>query len=400
MASVAKRTWVHKGEEKTAWVVRYTDSSGKRRMKTFPQKKAADRFRTTVETEISNGTHICASETLTVRKLCDLYIKHNEDRVADGRLTKSSFITIRNHVRGIELRLGQQKVTDLTALMVEKFYRDTCREDGLLPMTAKKRVHHLQAVEAFGIKRGYIKRGSAAADVLQELRAVSRVAIRTFTVAEMRQLLDALQTKRWRGEARAHAFLKCIVYVAVFCGLRKGEILALTRENVNFAHGIIQVRHSLSEIDGLKGPKTKAGVRDVPMPSMVARLLSEWLDKYHIENEDDFVFRTDMGKRHKWSSVHFSMWKPLLKRAGLSSEFHFHALRHFAASFMVSNNLPITEVAQLLGHAKVDMTLSVYAHALMGRQRQGDAIERMSQALVTASVIIDATSVQHASLSL
>ena len=52
MASVAKRSWIHNGETKTKWVVRYTDQGGTRRMKTFPSKKTADRYGTQVETEI------------------------------------------------------------------------------------------------------------------------------------------------------------------------------------------------------------------------------------------------------------------------------------------------------------------------------------------------------------
>ncbi|WP_414711866.1 tyrosine-type recombinase/integrase [Sphingomonas sp. CFBP9021] len=57
--------------------------------------------------------------------------------------------------------------------------------------------------------------------------------------------------------------------------------------------------------------------------------------------------------------------------------FHFHSLRHFAASMMISHNLPLTDVASMMGHSKFDMTLQVYAHPIVGGTRRADIIERI-----------------------
>jgi integrase len=56
--SVRKREWVTpKGEAKSAWVVDYTDSKGKRRLKTFAKKEDADAFSATASVEVREGTH-------------------------------------------------------------------------------------------------------------------------------------------------------------------------------------------------------------------------------------------------------------------------------------------------------------------------------------------------------
>src|SRR6266540_3408927 len=67
--------------------------------------------------------------------------------------------------------------------------------------------------------------------------------------------------------------------LALFCGLRRGEIVALRSKNVDLDEEIIRVRESLEETtDGglrFKGPKSKAGVRDVTLPAIVTDALHE-----------------------------------------------------------------------------------------------------------------------------
>ena len=65
--SVRKRAWTtSKGVEKEAWVVDYVDQTGKRRLKTFAKKKAADNFAATANVEIRAGVHTADSASVTV----------------------------------------------------------------------------------------------------------------------------------------------------------------------------------------------------------------------------------------------------------------------------------------------------------------------------------------------
>jgi integrase len=126
-----------------------------------------------------------------------------------------------------------------------------------------------------------------------------------------------------------------MVHLAVFCGLRYGEIVGLTCSAIDFHRRVIKVRNSLTAWDELKEPKTRSGLRDVPMPSHLWKLLEDWLSRFYIPNDRILVFRRKSGGTI--ASRHFFTchWRPLLARSGLHSEsdnFHFHALRHFAAS--------------------------------------------------------------------
>ena len=74
--SVRKRAWTtSKGERKEAWVVDYVDQAGKRHLKTFSKKKAADNFAATANVEIRAGIHTADSASITVTEAGKLWIE-------------------------------------------------------------------------------------------------------------------------------------------------------------------------------------------------------------------------------------------------------------------------------------------------------------------------------------
>jgi integrase len=184
--------------------------------------------------------------------------------------------------------------------------------------------------------------------------------------------------------------LRCTVHLAAFCGLRWGEIMGLTVSALDLDGRAVHVWHSLTEWDELKGPKTRAGIRDVPVPQHLTVMLSDWLDRHYIDNDRGLVFRTPSGKRISAANFHAEYWQPLLARAGLlrdTDNLHFHALRHFAASWMIQNALSLPEVASLLGHKKFDLTLQVYAHPISGGRQRSEAMDRMAASLLESPLL-------------
>lgn len=385
MASVSKRTWNHNGAEKTAWVVRYTDGAGKRRLKTFDLKKEADKFRLRTEVEIEQGEHVPTAESVTIARLATLYLEDVEARAADGRIGVARFRNLTMYVRSsIVPNLGTTRISDLNAAMVEDLYKTLQKKNGQCSRTAKDRVMILKLMQDFAIRRGFLAKRPV--DIaMRELRGVKRRKIRCFTAEEVGRLLAAAAETATARRERTAPMIACFVNLAAFCGLRYGEILGLKRENVDIEGRILRVRHSLCPYVGLKGPKTAAGIRDVPMPSHVATMLNDWIETNYVENVDNLVFRNMVGNEIKPSSFHSKHWHPLLKRAGLfeGERLRFHALRHFAASFMIAHNLPVTEVAEMLGHANFDVTLQVYAHPVLPKHYRHAAIDRMAESLVS-----------------
>ena len=390
MASVHKDERVRNGVKKAAWVVRYK-SGGKHRSKAFPFKKQADEFKLKVLRETEEGIHIPVSEKQTVEQVCDAFLRYTEDRRRDGRIGGHHLADTRFAVlKSIVPLIGIKRFADLTTVDLEQLYTGMLRRGGLAPTTAKKRMGVLRAIEDFAIKRRFAAR-SPVRTYITELRNIPKHRIRTFSPDQVNQLLRSLATRRSGGRVMAHAFRNVVVNIAAFCGLRYGEIMGLTVGNVDLDGRVLRVRHNLSQHDGLKAPKTRAGIRDVPVPAHVVLMLREWIERYHTPNDRGLVFQTELYSPPNSSRFHSSHWRPMLQRTGLGGDdpLHFHALRHFAASWWIANGMALPDVAALLGHSKFDMTLQVYAHSVVGGSQRHDMVEGMATRLLEAPLTLD-----------
>lgn len=278
--------------------------------------------------------------------------------------------------------LGQKKIKDLSWTDLDSWLKRLPR---LATKTTEGIVVILKMVEDYAIKRGYMKK-----PVVREFRRDAGTAkvkpIKTFTAESAAALLRAASERQAGKVRRVHAMTECCVHIAAFCGLRFGEIMGLTLEHVDLDARVIRVRHNLTAWDLLKGPKTESGKRDVPMPAHIGDMVREWVKEFYVDNDRGLIFRSRAGGpvgQGNWKTHH---WYPLLKSAGLWDEagdqLHFHALRHFAASWMIEHGLPLPDVASLMGHSKFDMTLQVYAHPIIGGHRRHEAFERMTGKLL------------------
>jgi integrase len=156
-------------------------------------------------------------------------------------------------------------------------------------------------------------------------------------------------------------------------GMRRGEMLALQWTDIDFDRAILEVSKSLEETKkyGLRIKGTKSGeVRRFSVPADVLDMLKEHKREQDRQREmcgeeyanlnlvfcrpDGHYYNPDkLGVR-----IRRSMQKPGL--AGVS----LHSLRHSHASELLSQGAPITAVAERLGHASPNITLSIYSHAL------------------------------------
>ncbi|NIB43098.1 site-specific integrase [Pseudomaricurvus alkylphenolicus] len=147
-----------------------------------------------------------------------------------------------------------------------------------------------------------------------------------------------------------------MVLLAMYTGLRKGEIFRLEWSDVDFDGNLITVR-------GVNAKSKR--VRRVPMHPKVQRMLESW----HRQRQTQYalVFPNRNGNRFKDIK---KAWYSLLERAQISN-FRFHDLRHHFASHLVMKGTPINTVRELLGHADIGTTLR-YAH--LADEHKSDAI--------------------------
>ena len=117
--SVRKRVWkTSTGVDKEAWVVDYVDQGGKRRLKTFMKKKAADNYAATTNVEVRAGVHVADSESVTVAQAGEMWIASG---IAKG-LERTTLDAYKQHLRlHIEPCLGGVKLNQLNAPMIRAF---------------------------------------------------------------------------------------------------------------------------------------------------------------------------------------------------------------------------------------------------------------------------------------
>jgi len=170
--------------------------------------------------------------------------------------------------------------------------------------------------------------------------------------------------------------------VALFCGLRRGELLALRWKNIDLREALEQTKaHGIR----VKQPKTKAGKRDITLPDIVIEALREHR-RSQLElrmrlgigrpTDEDLVFPNPGGGPQspraftvEWAEVAASIGMPV----GL------HALRHTHASMLIAAGLDVVSVSKRLGHASPNVTLRVYAHLF--RTRDDKAADAINTAL-------------------
>ncbi len=372
MASVAKRRWKRPdGTIGEKWTVRYKDGDA-HPQRTFTLKKEAQAFQRQVEQDIEAGTHVSRR---TSRKLSDLIDEVCTDlsrRVDTGQVGAGYLDQTARSLRYASEFMGGDIVAEMKWQRVEQFGKHLMERQSkwkgrkFSNTTVRVVLNALKMAFDYGIRRGYAVR-NIVGDAIKELGQLPAKPIVPFTQAEMQTVVAAIEDRDPRNSHRGQALLRAAVYLGTMCGMRRGEIMALSWDDVDLSRRQITVRHNLTVVDVLKSPKTNAGKRTIPMPALVANALEQWRP-FVVEDDRGLIFRTKTGGIIRASDFYADLWHVLLRKAGFPPADgrwrHFHATRHFAGSAWLDAGVPLPEVSRLMGHANMQITARIYSHAI------------------------------------
>lgn len=314
------------------------------------------------------------------------------------------------------LRMGEIKKAHIRKIM------DSMRQDGLSIGTRKRVLSALRSVFHYACEELDILESNPSRDyTLKKKKTDSEKVYNVFNEDQYTAFLDAVR-RGFDVQAKASRRIQGVTVsdissyqmhkdmneqwiaffgLAIFGGFRRGELLALTWEDIDFDEMLIDVNKALAkkqnpeyekgsdtrrDIQHSKEPKTEAGNRIVDVPDFVIQDLIAWkaaqkdlADKlgHHqwqgFTGEDfdkNYVFidvRTgkmmDLGTpTHKMKSV-IKMYNDMHPDAPLPM-IRLHDLRHTHATDLIYKGVPIEEIAQRLGHKNIYVTLTIYAHYL------------------------------------
>ncbi|MFR4596071.1 MAG: tyrosine-type recombinase/integrase [Oscillospiraceae bacterium] len=370
MGSIRKKEKVINGKAYTYYEARYTvgidPGTGKQIQKSISGKTQREVTRRLKEitTSIDTGTYLPSCK-LTVGEWLNTWIS---EYTADWKpLTVSNYSKqIKKHLIP---RLSAAKLEDLDTHTIQLFY-NSLTKSGLAPKTVKNIHGVLHAALEQAISNGYIHKNPTAGCKLPK---VVRPEIKPLEPEEIARMLK---------EAKKDAYDNLFI-VAMFTGMRQGELLGLSWDNVNFKTGRITIKQQLQCKDGvyfLETPKSGKCRVLSPAPVVMEALKDEQqqqnANKQIVgaawENKFNLVFTDALGKNLVRRTVvkHF---KAVIERANIPPDVRFHDLRHsFAVTSLYSGD-DVKTVQANLGHATAQFTLDVYGHVTQ-KMRQESAM--------------------------
>jgi integrase len=211
---------------------------------------------------------------------------------------------------------------------------------------------------------GYLVGEFQFADLILPAESVRKIPP-FFTASQAAAIIEAAR-EPWRT----------VFAIAAMTGMRPGEVLGLTVDDLDFEGRLIQVRQT-AYYSKLQTPKTRSSIASVPMPGPLEVVLRDYLRTWK-PNAARLLFATRNGTPFAENNVvQRKLWPILdalkIPRCGM------HAFRHTHASLLVSQGASPAVAQKQLRHSDVRTTLENYAHVLGDEQRQ--AAERVAGVL-------------------
>ena len=188
------------------------------------------------------------------------------------------------------------------------------------------------------------------------------------TAEEMQQMFEIIKGTK----------MQLPVMVAAFYGLRRGEVLGLKWDAIDFNRGTLTIKRTVTQvkIDGKyqiieqDSAKTKSSMRTLPLVGSFKEYFEEAKkaqefnkkvcgDSYNYDY-DGYVFVNEIGERMKPDYL-TTAFPEYLKRHGMK-KIRFHDLRHSCASLLLANGVPLKQIQEWLGHSDFSTTANIYAH--------------------------------------
>jgi integrase len=197
--------------------------------------------------------------------------------------------------------------------------------------------------------------------------------------AERREM-DFLRPEEVRSflAAFTNEEMRCLFTTAVMTGMRRGEILALQWDDVDFNGSVIRVRRSVSGGE-IQTPKTEKSRRAIQVGGSLLKMLKE--HKLRTGGRGLFVFSTKAGSLLDPDNLVKRVFEPTLRAAGIERHIRFHDLRHTYASILINEGANLKFVSEQLGHASIVITLDRYSHLIA--ERHDDTVSKFEKLLLS-----------------
>jgi len=321
----------------------------------FPNKASARTRLNEILVEISCGTYT-EPKPITFKDFAESYIAGR--RSIRGSTCSAYASIIRKHLVPF---FGKLKLQEIQLANVDRFVAETAPKVSV--KTLRNCVTLLRVMLASEKGSSAIRQGYIRFDPLMgvELPSLMEREITPPSVESVWKLIDAAADM---GSVRYG-----IVYLGAFTGLRRGEILALRFEDVDWFQNELVVNKAVARFPATDmahkwvwriGPtKSKKSNRRVGLAPNVLQLLSSL--KQVSATHEGLIFTDGKGNFIEPDYFDEHIFNPIRVKAGLP-DIRFHNLRHFFASMLIAQGESAKYVSDQLGHASIQITFDTYGH--------------------------------------
>ena len=313
---------------KDSWYIDFY-ADGRRKRKAVGSRRDAENALSAIKADILRGEYRFKRDGKTrFEDFAKEYLEY-------AKINKKSWERDECVLKRLVPHFGDLVLSKITPHHIEE-YKKSRLDDGINPSTINRELaclkHMFTVAERFRKFDG--KNPVKEVNFLQEIKRVMKILAKD----EIGRLCDA-----------ANGHIKPIIIMALNTGMRKGEILGLRWNDIDFIEHYIYLK------------KTKSNVmRKVPMNSVVSGMLKK------IKREGGYVF-TNPATGLQYSDI-FHPFKTACEEAKIR-DLRFHDLRHTAATLMVMGGIDLVTVKEILGHSTIEMTMR-YAHPTPENKRR------------------------------
>ena len=192
-----------------------------------------------------------------------------------------------------------------------------------------------------------------------------KVDVEYLTTKELNTLKTAVISK-----LDHHNTSRYMILLAIFTGMRKSEIQALTWKDIDFIHSTISVNKSWDEKKkAFKPTKTSSSKRTIKVNRSLLNVIADLKANHSV-----MVFQNVLGTIPTSNALNKCL-RSIMQSAGIEKQgFHFHSLRHVHVAYLLSKGVDIYAISKRLGHSNITVTLNTYSYLIDEFKAKNDTL--------------------------
>ena len=252
--------------------------------------------------------------------------------------------------------LAQMNIEDITTEQIQNYFNGLTEHYS--NSSIKKFLEQFKQAFEYAERKEYLIKNPMVEFIKPKSKKKDRI-VRALTLEEQQAFTDCLLDKNIQDYRYRNAFL-----IQMYMGLRIGEVLAISKENIDLGNKLLYVKRTLTndkEFEIILGNKTKtyAGNRVLPIPDFLVPVFEEQM-KYTNEKLHDLIF-SNCDDYVRTSDVNKSLKRIFKEELNVNSEnISTHCLRHTYGTRCIEAGMTAVVLQRLMGHKDVTVTLNTY----------------------------------------